>query len=70
MKPVWQLACGLQPAFGAAFGIMGIVNCTNDSFYEAARTPSADQAIARARKLLAGELTSSTLAPNPQDLDL
>lgn len=53
MKPVWQLACGLQPAFGAAFGIMGIVNCTNDSFYEAARTPSADQAIARARKLLA-----------------
>ena len=52
MKPVLRLAGGYQPAFGSSFGIMGIVNCTDDSFYAETRTAKTADAIKRALTLL------------------
>jgi len=38
---------------GARTAVMGVVNCTPDSFYEASRNPVAEQAIARYHQIVA-----------------
>ena len=54
-QPIRRLAWGNRVLdFGKHPYVMGILNCTPDSFYPGSRVPEIDQAVQRARDMIRG----------------